>query len=266
MGYRLFTQHAATILDSKLQLSTRLVRGLSVFCPEAYFQQHVWILALGWTGCSSLFTVTGTLDKLWLCSSGGITESCHSGLFGSQLSHLRGFVISTIMMWVSIKSWLCYGTPDLLDLIPWELIVHLLASALSCSSTHNKKAITGKSPLVRQISSLYHLIFFSTWLFCNFKKCIIHLLAALGLCCCDQAFSSYTAWASDSSGFSCGVWAQQWHMGLLTPWHVGSTQTRNWTCVPCFGRQIINHWTKTWWFFFKNLFLKKKNIFGHIGS
>ena len=34
--------------------STRLVRGLSVFWPEAYFQQHVWILALGWTGCSPL--------------------------------------------------------------------------------------------------------------------------------------------------------------------------------------------------------------------
>ena len=31
--------------------------------------------------------------------------------------------------------------------------------------------------------------------------------------------------------------------GLVALWHVGSSQTRNRTCVPCIGRQILNHST-----------------------
>ena len=44
-------------------------------------------------------------------------------------------------------------------------------------------------------------------------------------------------------GFSsCGTWVQQlWHTGLVAPRHVGSSQTRAQTCVPCTGRQILNH-------------------------
>ena len=34
-----------------------------------------------------------------------------------------------------------------------------------------------------------------------------------------------------------------WCMGLVAPWHVGSSQTRDHTHVPCIGRQILNHWT-----------------------
>ena len=30
-------------------------------------------------------------------------------------------------------------------------------------------------------------------------------------------------------------------MGLVAPRHVGSSQTRAWTHVPCIGRQILNH-------------------------
>ena len=32
-------------------------------------------------------------------------------------------------------------------------------------------------------------------------------------------------------------------MDLAAPWHVGSSWTRDRTCVPCIGRQILNHWT-----------------------
>ena len=32
-------------------------------------------------------------------------------------------------------------------------------------------------------------------------------------------------------------------MGLVAPVHVGSSRTRDWTCVPCVGRWILNHWT-----------------------
>ena len=47
---------------------------------------------------------------------------------------------------------------------------------------------------------------------------------------------------------SCGAWAlghvglqQLWRMGLVAPRHVGSSQTRAGTCVPCIGRRILNH-------------------------
>ena len=33
---------------------------------------------------------------------------------------------------------------------------------------------------------------------------------------------------------------QLWLTGLVTPWHVGSSQTRARTRVPCIGRQILN--------------------------
>ena len=31
--------------------------------------------------------------------------------------------------------------------------------------------------------------------------------------------------------------------GLVALWHVGSSQTRDQTCVPCLGRHILNHYT-----------------------
>ena len=34
-----------------------------------------------------------------------------------------------------------------------------------------------------------------------------------------------------------------WCMGLVAPWHVESSQTRDWTCVPCIGRWILIHCT-----------------------
>ena len=41
---------------------------------------------------------------------------------------------------------------------------------------------------------------------------------------------------------SCGSWAQQlWLTGLVAPQHVGSSQTRAGTRVPCTDRQTVNH-------------------------
>ena len=73
----------------------------------------------------------------------------------------------------------------------------------------------------------------------------------LGLWCWAWAFSSCSeqgllfVWCM---GFSL-----QWlllllttgsrHMGLVVPWHVGSSQTRDRTCVPCISMWIVNHWT-----------------------
>ena len=34
-----------------------------------------------------------------------------------------------------------------------------------------------------------------------------------------------------------------WYTGLVAPWHVESSQTRDQNCVPCIGKQVLNHWT-----------------------
>ena len=107
-------------------------------------------------------------------------------------------------------------------------------------------------------------------------------LAALGLCCCTQAFSSCGVWTSPwggssgggaqalgHTGFSsCSTWAQQfqipssrcklsrlWRMGSAALQHTGSSRIRDQSCVPGLGRQILYHWTigeaQYWWFFFQ---------------
>ena len=35
---------------------------------------------------------------------------------------------------------------------------------------------------------------------------------------------------------SCSLWASR------RPWHVGSSQIRDWTCVSCTGRHTLHHW------------------------
>ena len=81
-------------------------------------------------------------------------------------------------------------------------------------------------------------------------------MAVLGLRFCARAFSScgkrgplfiavrgpLTAAASRCGAQAPDAQAQQlWLMDLVTPWHVGSSQTRARTRVPCIGRQILNH-------------------------
>ena len=77
-------------------------------------------------------------------------------------------------------------------------------------------------------------------------------LTVLSLCCCFRASSSFSYWgllsscgvqASCDGGFSYwGPWALG-HVGLVALWNVESSWTRDGTCVPCIGRQILNHWT-----------------------
>ena len=61
--------------------------------------------------------------------------------------------------------------------------------------------------------------------------------------------SSCGLWASHCGGSSCAavgrtVWVQElWRTGLAALRYVGSSGARNWTCVSCIGRRILNHWT-----------------------
>ena len=57
-------------------------------------------------------------------------------------------------------------------------------------------------------------------------------------------FSYCGARAPGRMGFSsCRVWAQNlWLTGLVAPWHMGSSQTKDQTLIPCISRWILNHW------------------------
>ena len=95
----------------------------------------------------------------------------------------------------------------------------------------------------------------------------------------EHGLSNCGTRSPECSGFSsCIAWAQLLH-GM---WDLSSL-TRDWTCVPCIGRQTLNHWTtrEVPALFFLMHILKKlfflflavphgKNIFGcatwHVGS
>ena len=52
-------------------------------------------------------------------------------------------------------------------------------------------------------------------------------------------FSSWWLFLLRSTG---SRWAQcLWHTGLAAQRHVEPSRTRDWTCLPCNGRQILNH-------------------------
>ena len=94
----------------------------------------------------------------------------------------------------------------------------------------------------------------------------IYFLAVPRLPFCMQAFSSSGGWgpfsncsaqASLCTGLSCcrvralghlglgsyGTRAQQsWHRSWFAPRHMASSQTRDWTDVPCTVRWTLNHW------------------------
>ena len=101
------------------------------------------------------------------------------------------------------------------------------------------------------------------------------VVVVLGLHCCMPGFSSCGEAGQLSS---CSAWAfalwwllffwstsstdnglqYSWFMGLVAPWHVESSQTRDQTHVSCIGKQIPNHWTTRkilFLYFFKYLLI-----------
>ena len=111
----------------------------------------------------------------------------------------------------------------------------------------------------------YKNVFSVQFFFHKFIYFIYLFLAVLGLCCCARAFlqlrrvgatlrcgarapycsgfSCYRAWSLGTRALvvaalrlsSCSAW------GLVALQHVGSSRTRDQTCVPCIGRRILNH-------------------------
>ena len=114
------------------------------------------------------------------------------------------------------------------------------------------------------VLSIWNKIYYTSLLFFFLKEFLYYLfiylfifLAVLGLRFCARAFLQLRqagatlhrgAQASHYRGLSCcgaqapDVQAQQlWLTGPAAPRHVGSSQTRARTRVPCIGRQILNH-------------------------
>ena len=110
------------------------------------------------------------------------------------------------------------------------------------------------------ICSLFFLNILCLFLF-FFKICLFMFgyarMACTGFCAlgwCAQAFSicgeverpSHAVHRPHCGGFSCRrARAWWWYSGLVASWHVGSSQIRDWTHVPCIARRILDHWT-TW--------------------
>ena len=84
----------------------------------------------------------------------------------------------------------------------------------------------------------------------------IILFTYFSLCCVFVAVHGFLVlwllllWSASSSSF--GTWAQEllfprsraqlpllWHLALVAPWHVGSSRTRDWTCVSHIGKQVL---------------------------
>jgi len=90
----------------------------------------------------------------------------------------------------------------------------------------------------------------------------------LSLIVVSVGYSSCSALVSHCSGFF--FWAQVlehessqqlWCKGSVASSHVESSRTRDQTCVPCIGKQILNHWTTRKvqnGHFFKSYFLGEK--------
>ena len=102
------------------------------------------------------------------------------------------------------------------------------------------------------------LLFFLIFFFKLWVYLFIYLfMAVLSLRFCARAFSSCGKWGplfitvrgplTVTTSLCCGAQApdaqaqQLWLRGLVAPRHVGSSQTRARTRVPCIGRQILNH-------------------------
>ena len=139
---------------------------------------------------------------------------------------------------------------------------------------------------VERFSRRYTLLLFTFTL--SFFLFFFSFLADLGLRCCSrlslvvmrqgyllsQCSGFSLRWllllqrtGSRHAGFmSFRAWTQQlWHRGLAALWHVGSSQTRDQTHVPCIDRQILNHWTTREVLIFKLILLTTRSVIQLLG-
>ena len=132
--------------------------------------------------------------------------------------------------------------------------------------------LISKHPLL-MISTLCHVCCntFLSWLFtCLF----VYGCPGSSL---PWVYFSCGAWTSYCSGLSCcragALECRLSSCGAVAPRHVGSSSlTKDWTCVPCIGRWILNHWTTRkvpvydFWYIGFYIFMKFSIFFPLIGA
>ena len=93
------------------------------------------------------------------------------------------------------------------------------------------------------------LLFIHTYIFLIFiylQLCWVFIAASrFSLVVTRRGYSSVQCVGSRHAGFSsCSTQAKKLRLkGLVAPGQVGSSLTRDRTCVRCIGRQILDHWT-----------------------
>ena len=115
--------------------------------------------------------------------------------------------------------------------------------------TSIRHSVNFRNSLVFFVINLFICFYF--WLYWVFiVACGLSLVAASGsyssLWCAGFSLSWLPLLQSTGSrcaGFSsCGTRGQQlWHTDLVALRHVGSSQARDGTRIPCTGRQVLNH-------------------------
>ena len=174
-------------------------------------------------------------------------------MFWTQLSHLRG---SGLTPGWSTK------TPSATRLLVLVGLLQRWAVALAHRGVKDTDSRSfGKYSLAWALPESKHAFFFFFLVVDFLIYLFIYLFIIYG--CVESSFLCEgflqlrqagatlhrSARASHYHGLSCcgaqapDVQAQQlWLTGLVAPRHVGSSQTRARTRVPCIGRQTLNHW------------------------
>ena len=99
--------------------------------------------------------------------------------------------------------------------------------------------------------------FFNSLFICFWLSWVFIATYGFSLVVASKGYSLLCIRASHCGGFSCckaqglGYWLQYCSMqaqqllfsGLLAPWYMKSSQTGDWTCVPCIGGRILIYCT-----------------------
>ena len=180
--------------------------------------------------------------------------------------------VITIFFWLSVLQFHTYMLKNKEGVLTWGYIPQCteekgyLQSSPGYSTTRVYNPLRQPKPQEKSrdlfffCSFIYLFIYWLCWVFVAMRW--LSLIAASGgyplLWCAGFSFPwLLLLWSTGSRrvGFSsCSTGAQQlwlagsraqaqqlWRMGLVAPLHVGSSQTRARTRVPCIGRRILNH-------------------------
>ena len=147
---------------------------------------------------------------------------------------------------LSIKGSLlfCSGPPPR---VSFCLLLRICTSAYCLTRTLLALAVSALSTLAPAVPGFCGCgVFLATWAFAAGRAALPRWQAGFslrGFCCSENRLQ--VVWAQQPRSPVSRAEAQEfWHLGctvLVPPWHVGSSQIRDWTLVPCVGRHVLYH-------------------------